>query len=269
MSTFCEELKTWKFWKALVAEFVGTFILLFLGAPSCLGGKWDSVDKAELVSISLTFGITVATVVWCIGHASGGHINPAVSISLAICRRISVVRAFFYIIVQLLGAMAAGGMLYVITPEEARETLCTTSLGPGVQIYQGVIVEAIITFVLILTVLASIDTRRRDLGGSAPLAIGLSVTACHFGFIKYTGASMNPARSFGVAVAANLWTDHWIYWVGPILGGLIASFMYETLFARDASLSNFCCVTFERRSEELPPASEKQETKKGKEPVHV
>ena len=91
---------------------MGTALLLFFGAPSCLGRDWNNTSAPQLVSISLAFGLTVASVVWCIGHASGGHINPAVSISLAICRRVSLPRAIFYVVAQLVGAIAGVALLY-------------------------------------------------------------------------------------------------------------------------------------------------------------
>ena len=102
---FGEELKTFKFWKALLAEFIGTLLLVFVGASSAMN------EKSTYLEIALTFGITVATVVWVIGHASGGHINPAVSIALAISRRVSVVKAFFYVIFQLLGSVVGAVLL--------------------------------------------------------------------------------------------------------------------------------------------------------------
>ena len=112
MANQFEEVKTSSFWKAVLAEIVGTFILVVCGCAACLGSDWDRVDSPRLVEISLAFGLGVATAVWCIGHVSGGHINPAVSCGMVVARRITVVRCVMYILAQCVGAIFGAGVLY-------------------------------------------------------------------------------------------------------------------------------------------------------------
>ncbi|XP_070575149.1 aquaporin-4-like isoform X3 [Ptychodera flava] len=224
-----DDLRDPKFWQAVAAELIATAILLSL----CVGCaiQWNPPYTPSMVQLSLCSGLTVATMIQCFGHVSGAHINPAVTCAFLVTRKISAVRASMYIVAQSVGSIAGAGLIYAVTPFGSRGSLGVTSLGPGVSIEQGFAIEYLITFVLLLTVFATIDPDRKDLQGSAPLSIGLSVTiGCLFA-IQYTGASMNSARSFGPAVIMNSWQDHWIYWAGPVLGGITAGVVYEYLFS--------------------------------------
>ncbi|XP_070575147.1 aquaporin-4-like isoform X1 [Ptychodera flava] len=224
-----DDLKDPKFWRAVAAEFIATALLLSL----CVGGsiQWDPTHTSSVVQLSLSSGLTVATIVQCFGHVSGAHINPAVTCTFLATRKISVARALTYIVAQSVGSIAGAGLIYAVTPVGSRGDLGVTSLGPGVSIGQGFAVECLITFVLLFTVFATIDPHRKDIQGSAALAIGLAVVTTNLFAIQYTGASMNSARSFGPAVIMNSWQDHWIYWAGPVLGGITAGVVYEYLFS--------------------------------------
>ncbi|KAL3858940.1 hypothetical protein ACJMK2_009189 [Sinanodonta woodiana] len=240
-------------WKSVLAEFLGTLILVFVGCGSWIQ-RWtgdilmtiqikddtvqstSNVFSTDIIQIALVFGVSVATIVWIIGHISGGHINPAVTCSMLVTRRISLARAFLFIVAQLFGSVVGAGILMGVTPKEKNGTLGCTFLGQGVSCLMGVIVELIITCVLVLTVHTSCDKHRKDLSGSFPLTIGLSVTMCHLFAVKFTGSSMNTARSFGPVVFMGIWQDHWVYWVGPNLGGILAGLLYEKLFQTNASL---------------------------------
>ncbi|XP_041377056.1 aquaporin-5-like [Gigantopelta aegis] len=234
MVTSLDDIQSLRFWKAIAAEFLGTFLLVFVGCGSCITINDDA--KPTVVQIALCFGLSVATIVWSICHISGGHINPAVTTAMFAARKISLARMVFYVIFQLVGAVVGAGLLLGVTPESNAGTLGMTQLAEGVDPGMGLGVEIFITFVLVFTVFASVDSRRKDLNGSTPLSIGLSVTMCHLFAVPYTGSSMNVARSFGPAMVMWKWNNHWVYWVGPLAGGLVAGLLYETLFATNASI---------------------------------
>lgn len=249
-----EDLRSPQLWRAMGAEFVGTLMLVVVGCGSCVSIGAEGLNAPDNVQIALCFGLIVATIIWCIGHVSGGHVNPAVTIGLLVARKITVVRAFFYIISQCVGAIAGAAILRGVTP--GGRVLGVTTIYPELSVAQGYGVEVVITFVLVFCVFSSIDGRRADLNGSTPLSIGLSVGVCHLWAIKYTGSSMNPARSFGPAVICNSWADHWVYWIGPITGAIIAALLYELLFAEGASVRNvvsfFTSPTYGEFDEEDP-----------------
>ncbi|XP_013789474.2 aquaporin-like [Limulus polyphemus] len=219
--------------KALLAEFIGTAVLVLIGCGSCTKG-WDTGYSPTIVQIALAFGVTVGTAVQFIGHISGGHINPAVTVAFLITRKISIFRAVLYIVVQCLGAIVGASVLKGVTPIKQQGDLGATLVHNNLSAVQGFIVELFITFVLVFTVFSCCDTNRQDIKGSTPLAIGLSVATCHMFAIKYTGSSMNSARSFGPAVIADVWLHHWVYWIGPVLGGVVAGLLYEHVFAASA-----------------------------------
>lgn len=233
----CKGIWTQSFWKAVSGEFIGMLIFVLLSLGSTINwSKEENPLPADLVLIALCFGLSIATMVQCFGHISGGHINPAVTIAMLCTRKISLAKSIFYIIAQCLGAIAGAGILYLITPANVAGNLGITTIEGRLSAGHGLLIELIITFQLVFTIFASCDSKRMDLTGSVALAIGFSVAIGHLFAINYTGASMNPARSFGPAVIKGKWDNHWIYWIGPIIGAVIAGGLYEYVYCPDNEL---------------------------------
>ncbi|XP_063057061.1 aquaporin-4-like isoform X2 [Engraulis encrasicolus] len=251
---------TQQFWRAVFGELLAMtlFVLLSLGSTIGWGSPTNATTSSsgesstpaphppDLVLISLCFGLAIATLVQCFGHISGAHINPAVTIAMVALRKMSLAKAVFYVVAQCLGAMIGAGILYAVTPTAVRGGLGVTKVNPSMSVGSGLLVELLITFQLLFTICATCDPKREDLKGSAALAIGLSVCTGHLFAIPYTGASMNPARSFGPAVVTSCWENHWVYWVGPVLGGLLAGSMYEYLLCPDSKLKQRYSQIFSR-----------------------
>lgn len=186
------DLRQKRFYKAVFAELLGTFLLVLIG---CGAAENEEIKNTH---IALAFGLAVAAVVWAIANISGGHINPGVTIGFLVTRRISLVRTFAYIGAQVVGAILGAGLLKLLTPQviqahsKFNNGLGLLNLQPGVTIGQGVGTELMVTFVLVLVVFSSVDNLRKDLAGSAPLTIGLTVTVCHLWGVS----SIYPLLSF-------------------------------------------------------------------------
>ncbi|GCC18389.1 aquaporin-4 [Chiloscyllium punctatum] len=229
---------TQQFWRAVSGEFLATLIFVLLGLGSTI--SWgDENAPLDIVLIALCFGLSIATMVQCFGHISGGHVNPVVTAAMVCTRKLSLAKGIFYIIGQCLGAISGAGILYLITPSRVAGELGVTKINRKLSAGHGLLVELFITFQLVFTIFATCDSKRDDLKGSTALAIGLSVVIGHLFAVNYTGASMNPARSFGPAVITGKWENHWVYWVGPMMGGIIAAALYEYLFCPDKELKNY------------------------------
>ncbi|XP_044761138.1 aquaporin AQPAn.G [Coccinella septempunctata] len=215
-------------WKALLAEFLGTLLLNFFGCASCVNLKNTTTN---FVLIGLTFGLTIFIVVQTLGHVSGAHINPAVTAGMLATGNIQIIKGVLYIVVQCLGALAGSAILKALTPENLQGGLGKTVLTKEVTEAQAVGVELLLGFVLVLTVCGVCDPNRPEAKPVAALAIGMAVTLGHLAAIDYTGSSMNPARSFGAALITGEWECHWVYWLGPIVGGVLAALLYKHAFA--------------------------------------
>ncbi|CAG9575849.1 unnamed protein product [Danaus chrysippus] len=213
--------------KALLAEFIGNLLLNLFGCGACINIAQGSEGVPDIVLIALAFGLAVFAIVSAIGHVSGGHVNPAVTVGMAATGRVKPVRAVLYIIAQCAGAAAGSGLLKAFTPEAVAGKLGVTALGKNVTPLQGFGIEFFLGFVLVFVVFGVCDPNKSDSKSTAPLAIGLTVTLGHLLAVDYTGSAMNPARSFGSALVASDWADHWVYWAGPICGGVAASLLYS------------------------------------------
>lgn len=208
--------------RPLLAEFVGTMLLVVVGTGST--SAWSDTDAPSVVQIAFTFGLAVAVIAHIIGPVSGGHINPAVSFGLFCSGDCSFLKALFYTVFQCLGAITGAAIHLVTTPSDKRNGLGVTGLSDGVTWWQGFVIEAVITYLLVQAVLALAEE-----GFAGKLAVGFSITACHLAFIKYTGSSMNPARSLGPAVVQGNFLNVWVYLAAPLVGGAVAGIVYRVL----------------------------------------
>ncbi len=164
-------------------------------------------------------------------NISGGHINPAVTFGAFITGKISLIKGAMYVVAQLVGAIVGALLLTAIIPADAQGNLGAHGLGSGITVEGGLIAEIILTFALVFVVFAT-AMDPKGLAQLAPLAIGFVIVVDHLFGVPVTGAGMNPARSFGPALVGGAWDNHWIYWVGPLIGGALAALVYQFVFLR-------------------------------------
>jgi aquaporin Z len=219
------------------AEFFGTFWLVLGGCGSAvLAAAFPNVGIG-LLGVALAFGLTVMTMAFAIGHISGCHLNPAVSIGLWAGGRFPAKDLLPYIIAQVLGAVAAGGVLFLMASGKADFSLASgfASNGygehspGGYSLHAAIITEVVMTMMFLLIILGSTDKRAPQ--GFAPIAIGLGLTLIHLISIPVTNTSVNPARSTGVAVFAGDWAvaQLWLFWAAPIVGALLGAVIYRLI----------------------------------------
>lgn len=217
--------------KRCVAEFIGTFALIFIGVGAINNDKLGV--GMGLLGVAFAHGLTIACMVSATGAISGGHLNPAVTFGLLVGGKISVSDAVAYWVSQLAGGAAAGFLLMSIFGDKAKEVLAngTPDLGAGVMPMTGIIVEIVLTFFLVFVVYGSaVDARAPKIGG---LAIGLTVALDIMFGGPITGASMNPARTFGSALPCGHWNNHYVYWIGPMIGGALAGLVYGKFLIKE------------------------------------
>lgn len=213
--------------RSLIGEFVGTFALIFIGAGSIVTNQLTK-GAVGLPGIAAAHGLVLAIMISAIGHISGAHFNPAVTFGIWIARKISTPLAALYIATQLIAAVVGGFILLAIFPSSAWQPvhLGTPGLGNGASFGTGVLLEAVLTFFLVFAVFGVAVDVRGPFKGIAGFGIGLVVAFDILMGGPLTGASMNPARTFGPAVASGFWQDHLVYWIGPLIGAAIAAAVY-------------------------------------------
>ncbi len=217
-------------WRHFVAEFIGTFALVFVGGAAIMIAK-DSGSTSGLLEIALAHGLILAVMVSALMRISG-HFNPAITLGFLATRRIDPMMAGVYIVAQVIGAIVAAYTLKFTFPFALFEATRGTGQSLALQVSgpQGFVLEAIATFFLALVVFGTaVDPKAPRIGG---LAIGLTVAADIIAIGPLTGGSMNPARSFGPAVASGIYEAQLIYWFAPIAGAVAACVLYEFLFIR-------------------------------------
>ena len=222
--------------KAYLAEVFGTFWLVFGGCGAAIfAGKFIG-----FAGVSLAFGLTVLTMAYAVGHISGGHFNPAVSVGLAVAGRFPKNDLIPYIVAQVLGAIAAAGVLYIIYhstyPSQGLGGFAANGFGAlspqGYSMVSALLVEFVLTCAFLLVILGSTDSRSP--AGFAPIAIGLCLTLIHLISIPITNTSVNPARSLSQALFAGpeYLAQVWLFWVAPIAGAVVAALVHKAIFAK-------------------------------------
>lgn len=229
--------------KKLGAEFIGTFWLVLGGCGSAVLASSFPEVGIGLLGVSLAFGLTVLTMAFAIGHISGCHLNPAVSIGLWSGGRFPASDIVPYIIAQVLGGIAGGAVLYLIASGQAgfnvADGFASNGYGehsPGqFGLGAALITEIVMTFMFLIIILGATDKRAPQ--GFAPVAIGLALTLIHLISIPVTNTSVNPARSTGVAIFVGDWavSQLWLFWLAPIIGAILAGIVYRWLGSNESS----------------------------------
>ncbi|XP_063152637.1 aquaporin-6 [Candoia aspera] len=222
-----KELLSTAFYRAIFTEFLATAIYVFFG----LGSVLDWPEKPSILQTAITFNLAAATAVQIAWHASGAHVNPAVTVAFLLGSRVSLVRTVCYVVAQLAGGIVGAAILYAVTPGNIRGVLGISKVKVNVSSGQAVAVELILTLQLVLCYFASTDKQRST--GSPAVMIGISVALGHLVGHYYTSCSMNPARSFGPAVITGKFLHQWVFWVGPLTGAVLASILYNFILYYD------------------------------------
>jgi aquaporin Z len=227
--------------KKAAAELLGTFWLVFGGCGSAVLSAAFPGLGIGFLGVAFAFGLTVLTMAFAIGHISGCHLNPAVSVGLAVAKRLPASELPAYIVAQVVGAIAAAGVLFVIASGKPGFTLggfaangyAEHSPG-GYSLVACLVAEVVLTFMFLMIILGSTD--RRAPQGFAPIAIGLGLTLIHLVGIPVTNTSVNPARSTGPAIFVGGWAleQLWLFWVAPILGAILAGLAYSAVLSEPA-----------------------------------
>jgi aquaporin Z len=220
--------------KKCSAEFFGTFWLTFGGCGSAVLAAGHPDTGIGWLGVSLAFGLTVLTMAYAIGHVSGCHLNPAVSIGLIVGKRFEASQLVPYIIAQVLGAIAGAAVLYAIASGNADFSLADGFAANGYgehspanySLISGLIAEIVLTFFFLMIILGATDKRAPE--GFAPIAIGLGLTLIHLIGIPVTNLSVNPARSTGPALFVGGWaiSQLWLFWIAPLIGAVLAGIVY-------------------------------------------
>ena len=227
--------------KRLGAEFLGTFWLVFGGCGSAVIAAAFPHVGIGLLGVALAFGLTVMTMCYAVGHISGGHFNPAVTVGLAVGRRFPWNNVIAYVVVQVLAAMVASAILFTIASGAPGFSLAGGFAANGYAAHSpggysmeaAIVAEGVLTFMFLMIILGSTD--KRAPAGFAPISIGLGLTLIHLIGIPVTNLSVNPARSTGPAVIVGGWAlgQLWLFWVVPLVGGALAGLAYPWLAAEE------------------------------------
>jgi aquaporin Z len=227
--------------KRSLAESFGTFWLVFGGCGSAIFAAAYPTLGIGFAGVALAFGLTVLTMAFAIGHISGCHLNPAITVGLVAGKRFPVSEAIPYIVAQVVGAIAAAGVLFTIASGKTGFSLANGFASNGYgehspdhySLLACLVAEVVLTAFFLIVIMGSTDTRAPK--GLAPIAIGLCLTLIHLISIPITNTSVNPARSTGQALFVQGWAIQqlWLFWVAPIVGGILGGVLYNTLFGKE------------------------------------
>jgi glycerol uptake facilitator protein/aquaporin Z/aquaporin NIP len=218
--------------RAALTEFIGTAILVFVGTSTVVAGPATGNSLFELVGVVLAFGVTLVALAAALGHVSGCHLNPAVTIGLAVTRRFPWPAAGTYVLAQLAGGLAGAAATWAVYGRAARDEglLGATTPQEGVSAGQAFLAEALVTFVLVLVVV-SVATDDRAESAIAPVAVGFALAAAIFAVGGLTGGAVNPARALGPNLLAGQLTSLWVYLLAPVVGGVLAALLYDRVLS--------------------------------------
>ena len=225
------------------AEFLGTFTIVFIASGSICADQYLGISgqsRTGWLGISLAYGLAYAAMVVALGHISGGHFNPAVTIGCWVVKRVGTFQAVGYGVAQLAGSIVAAYLIRITIPEGAWRpvALGAPEMTQDFTRLHAMALEALLTFFLVFVVFATSGADDFEGGPNriAGFAVGLTITMGAIFSGPFTGGAMNPARAFGPALATPHWQNQGVYWVGPLFGAIIAAFLYDRLFATDQPL---------------------------------
>jgi aquaporin TIP len=216
--------------RKLVAEFIGAFTLIFIGCGAIVSAH--GIHDTSLIGVAIANGLAIGVMVCAMGYISGAHFNPAITFGALLTGKIAARLAVFYWIAQLAGAVAAAGLVKLLLPRQDTNpvNLGAPALGGGVNAASGACLEAIFTFFLVWVVFGTAIDSKSTFKGVAGIAIGLTISIGVLFGGPLTGAAINPARAFGPELIQNDWTNAWVWYVGPLVGGGIAALVYHFLY---------------------------------------
>jgi glycerol uptake facilitator protein len=224
----------------LFAEFIGSFAVIFFAMGAVCADEYlrsSGQGAVTTLGIALAYGIAVGAMVTAFAHISGGHLNPAVTIGFWVTKRLSTTLTLLYWVAQVLGGLAAAYLIAAVIPDAAWRpeamTAINSYLSPDFTRLHAMVLEGVMTFFVVFIFFATMVDVKGAFNKVAGFGVGLAVTgAALFGY-PMTHAALNPARAFGPAVVTHHWSNHGVYWVGPLLGGVLASVIYDRIFLAD------------------------------------
>lgn len=224
--------KSPELYRKLLMEGIGTFLLVFIGAGSIISSSYFSPGASQIIVVALAHGLALAIAVTLAMAISGGHINPAVTIGMFVAKRIKAADAVAYILAQVVGAYIGAALLFLIMPSSLGAAVGwgAPALSSSVTVFQGILIEMAITFILVMSVFGTaVDPRAPKIGG---FGIGLTLMMCILVAGPLTGAAANPARAIGPMFVTYNFTNWYVYWIGPILGGILAALIYQYIILK-------------------------------------